>query len=177
MRPDIARLGPDWVPFVAGTRVPAGIVIYCTGYRMTSPVLRAGLDLRSGRPHRAVPGVFPPEHPSLAFVGLLQPLGAIMPPAEAQGELLADHDPRGEYLLLLPLLPPPPRHAMEADIGRENEQMRRRYVATKRHTIQVDFDRYLFERERRRGAQRALLAGFELRVAVRAAPAGSVAGV
>lgn len=66
---------------------------------------------------------------------------------------------------------------MEADIRRENEQMRRRYVATKRHTIQVDFDRYLFERERRRGAQRALLAGFELRVAVRAAPAGSVAGV
>jgi hypothetical protein len=35
--------------------------------------------------------------------------------------------------------------------------MRRRYVASKRHTIQVDFDSYLHElgRERKRGAERA----------------------
>ena len=35
--------------------------------------------------------------------------------------------------------------------------MRRRYVASKRHTMQVDYDDYLFElkRERKRGAQRA----------------------
>ena len=35
--------------------------------------------------------------------------------------------------------------------------MRRRYVASKRHTMQVDFDDYLYraQRERRRGAQRA----------------------
>jgi hypothetical protein len=34
--------------------------------------------------------------------------------------------------------------------------MRRRYVASKRHTMQVDFDDYLFDlsRERRRGARR-----------------------
>jgi hypothetical protein len=35
--------------------------------------------------------------------------------------------------------------------------MRRRYVASKRHTMQVDYDDYLFElrRERKRGAARA----------------------
>ena len=34
--------------------------------------------------------------------------------------------------------------------------MRRRYVASKRHTMQVDFDDYMFDlrRERRRGRKR-----------------------
>jgi hypothetical protein len=45
---------------------------------------------------------------------------------------------------------------MLADIERERAAMRRRYVASKRHTMQVDYDDYLFDlrRERRRGARR-----------------------
>ena len=68
-----------------------------------------------------------------------------MPLAEAQGRLLADYL-RGAYRL-------PGRAHMLADIRREDAAMRKRYVASKRHTIQVDFDRYLhdLERERRRG--------------------------
>jgi hypothetical protein len=40
--------------------------------------------------------------------------------------------------------------------------MRKRYVTSKRHTIQVDFEDYLqsMERERREGAKRAAAAGF-----------------
>jgi hypothetical protein len=40
--------------------------------------------------------------------------------------------------------------------------MRKRYVASKRHTIQVDFDDYMqaLERERRAGADRARAAGY-----------------
>ena len=72
-----------------------------------------------------------------------------MPLAEAQGRLLAAYL-LGEYRL-------PSRGRMHADIRRENAAMRKRYVASARHTIQVDFDRYLYEleRERRRGAGRA----------------------
>jgi hypothetical protein len=57
------------------------------------------------------------------------------------------------------------------DIRAEDEAMRRRYVASKRHTIQVDFDDYLLglEKERRAGAQRARAAGFALPIAARAA--------
>ncbi len=68
---------------------------------------------------------------------------------------------------------------MEADIRRERKRMRRRYVASERHTIQVDFDRYLFDlrRERRRGMRRAAAAGRALPVAPRAgATAVAVAG-
>ena len=40
---------------------------------------------------------------------------------------------------------------------REHERMRRRYVASKRHTMEVDFDDYLFalRRELKAGARRA----------------------
>ena len=64
---------------------------------------------------------------------------------------------------------------MEADIRRGQSRMRKRYVASKRHTIQVDFDRYLFDlrRERRRGAARAVAHGLTLPVPPRA---GAVAG-
>jgi hypothetical protein len=46
---------------------------------------------------------------------------------------------------------------MLADLERERAVMRRRYVASKRHTMQIDYDDYLFDlkRERRRGAARA----------------------
>ncbi|HEV7175793.1 MAG TPA: NAD(P)/FAD-dependent oxidoreductase, partial [Solirubrobacteraceae bacterium] len=105
---------------------------------------------------------FKPGIDNLAFIGLLQPLGAIMPLAEAQGRWLASYL-RGEYRL-------PPLPAMKADIRDERERMFRRYVASKRHTMQVDFDNYLYElgKELKAGAARARAAGFALPVAARA---------
>ena len=85
-----------------------------------------------------------------------------MPLAEAQGRWMAAYL-RGAYHL------PSPR-AMDADDRRDERRMRKRYVASKRHTIQVDFDTYLFDlrRERRRGAARAAAAGNALPVPARA---------
>jgi dimethylaniline monooxygenase (N-oxide forming) len=153
-QPNIARLGPDWVQFSDGTRVHADVVVYCTGYRITFPFFDAGFLAAPDNRIELFRRVFVPGNRSLAFAGLLQPLGAIMPLAEAQGRWLADYL-LGRYHL-------PPRRVMEADIRRENVRMRKRYVASKRHTIQVDFDRYLVElrKELRRGAQRAEAAGF-----------------
>ena len=164
-RPNIARLGPDWVQFADGARVHADVVIYCTGYRITFPFFDESFLSAPDNRIELFRRVFVPGNRGLAFAGLLQPLGAIMPLAEAQGRWLADYL-RGRYHL-------PPRRALEADIRRENARMRKRYVTSKRHTIQVDFDRYLFElaRERRRGGERARAAGFELPVPARAAGA------
>ncbi len=85
----------------------------------------------------------------LAFIGLVQPLGAIMPIAEEQGRLVADHL-AGTYAL-------PSRQEMQASIERQDAAVRERYLGSKRHTIQVDFDVYLhaLRTERRRGAKRA----------------------
>lgn len=72
-----------------------------------------------------------PEHPGPYFVGLIQPLGAIMPLAEAQAEWLIT----GEGAL-------PSYDAMRVQIREYDERVRRRF-ASGRDTIQVDFDQHL----------------------------------
>jgi dimethylaniline monooxygenase (N-oxide forming) len=97
--------------------------------------------------------VFHPDLANVAFIGLLQPIGAVMPLAAAQSEWVCDAL-SSRYAL-------PPRAEMLADIERERRRMRKRYVASQRHTMQVDFDDYLadLDRERGRGAKRAIAAG------------------
>lgn len=93
--------------------------------------------------------MFHPEHPNLFFIGFVQPLGAIMPIAERQATLIGE-SLRGRFEL-------PSRAVMEADIAKVRRKMRRRYVASKRHTIQVDYDDYMkaLGRELESGRDRA----------------------
>jgi hypothetical protein len=90
--------------------------------------------------------------------------------AEAHGRWIAAYL-RGEYAL-------PSVAEMESDIGRERARMRRRYVASKRHTMEIDFDGYLYavRRELGAGARRARAAGFPLPVAARAQAVASALG-
>jgi thioredoxin reductase len=161
-KPNIARLHEHEVEFADGTRVEADLVVYCTGYKITFPFFDEAFISAPENHIELFRRVFHPEYSDVAFCGLLQPLGAIMPLAEAQGRWLAEYL-RGEYHL-----PSPP--AMRDDIARDMEAMRKRYVSSKRHTVQVDFDEYLHElgKERRAGAERARLAGFSLPVPARA---------
>ncbi len=65
-------------------------IIYCTGYDISFPFLADGvLGLRDNNPalYRRVAA---PDRPGLYFIGLVQPLGAIMPLAEAQSHWVAD---------------------------------------------------------------------------------------
>jgi len=157
-RPNIARLEGDRVHFTDGSSVHADVVIYCTGYKISFPFFDDDLIAAPENHIELFRRVFHPEIPNVFFIALLQPLGAIMPLAEAQGQWVAAHL-RGEYHL-------PGHAALVADIRADQAAMRKRYVASKRHTIQVDFDDYLLEigKERRRGARRALEKRFALPV-------------
>jgi dimethylaniline monooxygenase (N-oxide forming) len=148
-RPNIARLTRSGVVFADGTEEPADVVVYCTGYKVTFPFFDPGFVSAPDNDLPLFRRVFHPDVSRLYFIALLQPLGATMPIAEAQSEWVCDHL-TGSYLL-------PPRAEMLADIARERTAMRRRYIASKRHTMQVDFDDYMFDlrRERRRGRRRA----------------------
>jgi dimethylaniline monooxygenase (N-oxide forming) len=158
-KPNIARLEGDTVEFTDGSRERVDVVVYCTGYRISFPFFDPTLIAAPDNRIELFRRVMHPDIDNVFFVALVQPLGAIMPIAERQAQWIADHL-RGEYLR-------PGRSAMLRDIRAENDAMRRRYVASKRHTIQVDFDDYLrdLERERRAGAQRARAAGFPLPIA------------
>ena len=71
-----------------------------------------------------------------------------MPLAEAQAEWVAD--------LLTGRAALPSYGEMHVQIAAYDARLRKRYVASKRHTIQVDFHSYLAElkKERRRGRKR-----------------------
>jgi dimethylaniline monooxygenase (N-oxide forming) len=161
-RPNIARIHDHEVEFTDGSRVEADLIVYCTGYKISFPFFDEDFISAPDNHIELFRRVFHPDIPDVAFIALLQPLGAIMPLAEAQGQWLASYL-KGEYHLPAP-------DAMRDDIRRDMEAMRKRYVASKRHTIQVDFDEYLLAlaKERKAGGERARQAGFALPVPARA---------
>jgi hypothetical protein len=161
-KPNIARLHEHEVEFADGSRVQADLVVYCTGYKISFPFFDEDFVSAPENHIELFRRVFHPDYPDVAFCGLLQPLGAIMPLAEAQGQWLASYL-KGEYHL-------PAKPELREDIRRDQEALRKRYVASKRHTIQVDFDEYLYKlgKERSAGAERARQAGFTLPVPARA---------
>jgi dimethylaniline monooxygenase (N-oxide forming) len=168
-KPNVTSLEGDRVRFEDGSVEDIDIIVWCTGYKVTFPFFDEELVSAPDNDLPLFRRVFKPGIDNLAFIGLLQPLGAIMPLAEAQGRWLAAYL-RGEYHL-------PSRPEMEADMRREREVMFRRYVASKRHTMQVDFDNYLYElrKELKAGAVRARSTGFSLPVPPRAGRAAEAA--
>jgi dimethylaniline monooxygenase (N-oxide forming) len=147
-RPAISRFEGRVVRFADGAALPADAVIYCTGYKVTFPFFEPSFV---SAPDNELPlflRCFHLQHRGLMFAGLAQPLGAIMPLVEAQGRLFARYL-SGEYQL-------PDAAEMQQRAAREREQVRRRFVASRRHTMQVDFDRYLDDlaREMRAGQRR-----------------------
>jgi dimethylaniline monooxygenase (N-oxide forming) len=153
-KPNIDSFEGSRVKFVDGSAVEADVVVHCTGYKITFPFFDEDLISAPDNRIELFRRVYHPEIPNVFFIGLLQPLGAIMPLAETQGAWV------GDYLLGDYALPDQPR--MRADIRADQAAMRTRYVASKRHTIQVDFDDYLhaLAKERREGAARARARGF-----------------
>jgi cation diffusion facilitator CzcD-associated flavoprotein CzcO len=162
VKPNLAALEGTSVRFTDGTVEPVDAIVYCTGYNVTFPFLDPALIAAPDNDLPLFHRVFRPGLPDLAFIGLLQPLGAIMPLAEAQGRWLAAYA-TGAYHL-------PPEPAMHAEIARDRLAMFRRYVRSARHTMQVDFDEYLWRlaRERRAGARRAAAAHHRLPLPARA---------
>jgi cation diffusion facilitator CzcD-associated flavoprotein CzcO len=149
VRPNIERFaGGRTVRFAGGSEEEIDLVVYCTGYKISFPFFAEDLVAAADNRLPLYRRVASVEHPGLYFVGLIQPLGAIMPIAEAQAEWVAD-------LLSGRAALPSPIEMREA-IAAEERKMRKRYVASKRHTIQVDFHPYLrqISRERKKAAQR-----------------------
>jgi dimethylaniline monooxygenase (N-oxide forming) len=150
VKPNIERFaGGRTVRFVDGSTEEIDLVVYCTGYKMTFPFFDPKV---LSAPDNRLPlyrRVVSVERPGLYFIGFIQPLGPIMPLAEAQAEWIAD--------LLSSRAALPPAGEMKREIASEERRQAKRFVASKRHTVEVDFHPYLREirRERKRVAQPA----------------------
>jgi dimethylaniline monooxygenase (N-oxide forming) len=150
VKPNIERFGGGRkVEFVDGSSEEIDLVVYCTGYKITFPFFDPKV---LSAPDNRLPlyrRVVSVERPGLYFIGFIQPLGPIMPLAEAQAEWVAD--------LLSDRASLPPAGEMKREIASEERRQAKRFVASKRHTVEVDFHPYLREirRERKRAAQPA----------------------
>ena len=90
VRPNIDRFEGSKVFFTDGSSGEYDVVVYCTGYRVSFPFLGDEVVRAEDNHVDLYRRVVSPDHPGLYFVGLIQPLGAIMPLAEVQAEWIGD---------------------------------------------------------------------------------------
>lgn len=151
-KPNIARFEGRAVQFADGTRDPFDMLIYATGYntgyKVTFPFFKNGFfNVEQTNDLQLYRRVIHPDFTGLYFLGLVQPLGAVMPLAETQSMWVARLI-RGECRL-------PSRDAMLRSIREESIRSGRRYNQSARHTLQVDFYPYKQSIEREMRINRA----------------------
>jgi dimethylaniline monooxygenase (N-oxide forming) len=151
-KPNIRELRGDTILFEDGTEERIDVIVYCTGYKVSFPFFDEGFI---AAPDNELPLFLRTVHPDIEgvyFLGLAQPLGAIMPIAEQQAKWIAELL-AGDYAL-------PSRGEMRAKIAAAREAHAERFYRSKRHTMEVDFDEWMrdAERELRAGRKRTRVA-------------------
>lgn len=138
---DIAKFTEDGVVFQGDEEVtPVDVVILATGYKVSYPFIPNHIlpvDHNKVRlyKYQFIPTLAHPE--TLAIIGLIQPIGAILPISELQARWFS--------LLNAGKLKLPPVEQLEEDITKKATANKKRYYDSPRHTIQVDW--YLFMEE------------------------------
>lgn len=157
-KPNIESYNGNKVKFVDGSEEEIDVVIYCTGYDVKFPFFDENFlsakDNHLPLFHRMVK----PEFKNLFFVGLFQPLGPIAPLSEFQGKWISEYLV-GNYEF-------PSEEKMNQSIEKYESKMKRRYVTSARHTMQVDFEVFLYDMksELKKGIKRAAKNGNKLPV-------------
>lgn len=133
-KPSIDYLKGSEVIFVDSSSEQVDVLICATGYRISFPFLKDELVSAPENRIGLYGKVVHPDLKGLYFIGLIQPLGAIMPLAELQAKWVAGLM-TGQWTL-------PSRDDMHRSIDNDQKMLANRYVPSPRHTIQVDFFPY-----------------------------------
>ena len=123
--------------------------MWATGYRVTFPFLEPDLVSAHDNELPLWKRTVHPDLPGLYFIGLVQAIGAVMPISEAQSAWIAE-TLTGRYV-------PPADDVVRRQMEGEHERDKKQFYASPRHTMEVDFDHYLWDldRERKAGRDRA----------------------
>ncbi|KAI1892028.1 hypothetical protein AGOR_G00149770 [Albula goreensis] len=146
VKPNIRKFQGSSVVFDDGTvEDDIDLVVFATGYTFSFPFLSSSVLSVADNKTSLYKYVYPPglERPTLAVIGLVQPLGAIMPIAEMQA--------RWATRVFKGLNKLPPMDTMMKDIKGMADKMAMRYVTSQRHTIQVDYILYMDDLARQVG--------------------------
>ncbi len=90
VKPTIERFDGLEVVFTDGSRETVDVIVTATGYNIEVPFLMPEVFDVTDNQVRLFRHVVHPTQLGLYFIGLVQPLGAVMPLAEAQSEWVAD---------------------------------------------------------------------------------------
>ena len=108
-------------------------IIFATGYKIGFPCLEEGLVPVEKNEVPLYKYVFPYEHKhhTMAILGCLQPIGAVMPLSELQARWAVKVFSGKRNL--------PSNDEMKMEMAEKKAAMARRYYKTERHTIQVRY--------------------------------------
>jgi cation diffusion facilitator CzcD-associated flavoprotein CzcO len=162
VKPGIKDFDGKQVRFVDGSTEEVDLIVWCTGYKVSFPFFAP--DFISARDNylplwqrMILPGI-----DNLFFVGLYQPLGSVMQPAELQAKVIADYL-CGEVAF-------PDTDTMRREMLAAQAATDRRFVKSTRHTMEVDFVPFLhaLQKLRNQGRKRAKARGAGQPIAARA---------
>ncbi len=133
-RPGIRQVEGRSVHFSDGSSNDYDIIIAATGYKMAFPFFDAGfIHWEDATNVPLYLRIFHAEHPSLFFIGLVQPQGSVWPLAEAQARLV------GCLLTKRWQLPADWRELAR----KEGDAVERAFLRHPRHAVEVHFLPYL----------------------------------
>ncbi|CAZ80251.1 unnamed protein product [Tuber melanosporum] len=141
-RGSIKRFTKKGVELTNGEIVePLDAVVAATGYTLNFPFLPKGIvqsdEDKDGKENWAnlYRLIVAPGHPGLYFIGLCQALGALMPVAEMQA--------RWAISVLKNEIPLPSPERMSEDIAAYQNDLKKVFVRSPRHTLEVEFFPYM----------------------------------
>jgi hypothetical protein len=135
IKPDISRFDEQTVRFVDGTVAEVDLVVYATGYTIDLPFLDRALFDPVGNRMPLYLRIVAPDLPGLWFMGFIQTVGSGIPLTEYQALWVGD--------IIAGRLPMPDARVMRKWIAEDQAAMAKRYVRSERHTMQVDYWRYI----------------------------------
>ena len=132
MKLNVSHFTKTGVIFEDGTKEESlDAVIFCTGYKIGFGFVDQSIITVNSNDVLLYKYVFPPQltNPTIAVLGCVQPWGGIIPLAELQARW-ATRVFKGVSKL-------PSREDMMKEIEQKRQDMRKRYYASTRHTIQA----------------------------------------
>ncbi len=131
----IKNIDGKTVTFVDGSKHDFDVIVQCTGYNISFPFLDSLVQVGANNEVDLYHRVVHPDHENLFFVGLVQPIGPVMPVAELQSRWIMKLL-NGEVSL-------PSKKEMQAAIDAKKETIKNNLKASPRHTLEERFYPYI----------------------------------
>ncbi|MDA8654381.1 NAD(P)-binding domain-containing protein [Alphaproteobacteria bacterium] len=135
VKPGIDKLLPTGVAFADGTKEKIDVIIWATGYAISFPFLKQNELAVVNNQFPLYRRMIKPGWDNLFFMGLAQPLPTLVNFAEQQSKYVAS--------VLSGRINLPSAEKMSARIEADEKRYLGHYYKSERHTIQVDFNKYV----------------------------------